>query len=245
MKRTAKKRQNPDLVLDQACSIISLGINYYVPLKHSENPIHGKISRYAWGKDYHQVFKKRLHQLANWMKEDIPSCRGVFYSDTGPVVDKVWAHKAGLGWIGKHSNLITRDQGSWIFLGEILLDVPLSYDKESNNFCGTCCKCIEACPTGAIVAPYVIDSRLGISYLTIELRGIIPRNLRRLIGTWIFGCDDCQDVCPWNRFSQPTTEPSFYPSEENHVPKLTKLIQLTKNEFIQNFRFSPVKRCGI
>jgi epoxyqueuosine reductase len=244
MARTAEKRQNPNLVLEQACSIISLGMNYYVSEKHSEDPMIGKISRYAWGEDYHQVLKKRLRKLANWIKETIPSCQGLFYSDTGPVMDKVWAHKAGVGWIGKHSNLISREQGSWLFLGEILIDVPLTYDEQSNNYCGTCCKCIRACPTGAIVAPYVVDSRLCISYLTIELRGVIPLDLRPLIGTRIFGCDDCQDVCPWNRFAQPTMESSFYPSEGNHVPQLTKLIQLTKKEFNQHFRFSPVKRCG-
>ena len=244
MARTAEKRQNPNLVLEQAFSIISLGMNYYVSEKHSEDPMIGKISRYAWGEDYHQVLKKRLRKLANWIKETIPSCQGLFYSDTGPVMDKVWAHKAGVGWIGKHSNLISREQGSWLFLGEILIDVPLTYDEQSNNYCGTCCKCIRACPTGAIVAPYVVDSRLCISYLTIELRGVIPLDLRPLIGTRIFGCDDCQDVCPWNRFAQPTMESSFYPSEGNHVPQLTKLIQLTKKEFNQHFRFSPVKRCG-
>ena len=130
MGKTAEKRQNPNLVLEQACSIISLGMNYYVPVKHSENPMNGKISRYAWGEDYHHVLKKRLSQLANWIKETIPSCQGLFYSDTGPVMDKIWAHKAGVGWIGKHSNLISRDQGSWLFLGEILLDLPLTYDEE-------------------------------------------------------------------------------------------------------------------
>ena len=244
MGKNVDKRQDPSLVLTEARTILSLGINYYVPVNHSELPQHGKISRYAWGTDYHLVFKSRLKELADWIGYTVPSVKKLFYSDTGPIMDKIWAHKAGLGWIGKHSNLITRDLGSWIFLGEILLDIELTYDQEVGNYCGTCQRCIEACPTKAIVAPYIVDSRLCISYLTIELKGPIPRELRALIGTRIFGCDDCQDVCPWNRFAQPSLEKAFYPTAENHSPILMNLIKITEKDFSHQFRLSPIKRCG-
>ncbi len=244
MSKNADKRQDPSLILAEARTILSLAINYYVPLHHSQDPHHGKISRYAWGQDYHRVLKSRLKQLANWIAETLPAANGLFYSDTGPVMDKVWAHKAGLGWIGKHSNLVSRDQGSWLFLGEILLDIDLAEDRETGNYCGTCRRCLDVCPTRAIVAPYVVDSRLCISYLTIELRGPIPRELRPLIGTRIFGCDDCQDVCPWNRFAQPSLENAFYPTPGNHSPVLMKLMQISRQEFAERFRHSPIRRCG-
>ncbi len=157
-------------------------------------------------------------------------------------MDKAWAHKSGLGWIGKHSNVITRDRGSWVFLGEILISLKLDYDVESRNYCGSCRRCIDCCPTKAIVAPYVVDARLCISYLTIELRGPIPRELRSMIGSRIFGCDDCQDVCPWNRFATPSTEKDFYPDSGNHVPVLRDLMEMTESEFKERFRHSPVRR---
>ena len=244
MSRNAAKRQDPSLILAQVRTILSVAINYYHPLDHSENPRHGKISRYAWGLDYHHVLKSRLKTLAGWIAETLPAANGLFYSDTGPVMDKVWAHKAGLGWIGKHSNLVSRDQGSWLFLGEILLDLELPESGESGNFCGSCRRCLDACPTGAIVAPYVVDSRLCISYLTIELRGPVPLELRPLIGNRIFGCDDCQDVCPWNRFAQPSLEKAFYPAPGNHAPVLMKLMRISRQEFSQRFRLSPIRRCG-
>ena len=244
MSKNAAKRQDPSLILAQVRTILSVAINYYQPLDHSENPGHGKISRYAWGLDYHHVLKSRLKTLAGWIAETLPAANGLFYSDTGPVMDKVWAHKAGLGWIGKHSNLISRDQGSWLFLGEILLDLELPESGESGNFCGSCQRCLDACPTGAIVAPYVVDSRLCISYLTIELRGPVPLELRPLIGNRIFGCDDCQDVCPWNRFAQPSLEKAFYPAPGNHAPVLMKLMRISRQEFSQRFRLSPIRRCG-
>ena len=190
------------------------------------------------------LLKSRLKRLAGWIAETLPAANGLFYSDTGPVMDKVWAHKAGLGWIGKHSNLVSRDQGSWLFLGEILLDLELPESGESGNFCGSCQRCLDACPTGAIVAPYVVDSRLCISYLTIELRGPVPLELRPLIGNRIFGCDDCQDVCPWNRFAQPSLEKAFYPAPGNHAPVLMKLMRISRQEFSQRFRLSPIRRCG-
>lgn len=242
MERNVEKRLDPRQVLSEARSVIALAMNYYAPQSHSQDPDHGKISRYAWGRDYHLVLKERLKSLAEWIATVRPQARGLYYCDTGPVMDKAWAHKSGLGWIGKHSNLITREVGSWVFLGEILLNVELDYDPEGRNHCGTCQRCLDACPTRAIVAPYVVDARRCISYLTIELRGAIPREFRSLIGSRIFGCDDCQDVCPWNRFAQPAEEREFYPDPGNHAPVLVDLMRLTEEQFRQRFRHSPVKR---
>ena len=237
-----EKRINPLRVLVESRSVIALALNYYAPAQHSNRLEHGKISRYAWGEDYHSVLKNRLAQLAAWIAGSQPTARGLYYCDTGPIMDKAWAHKSGLGWIGKHSNLITRNLGSWVFLGEILLNLDLDYDVESRNYCGKCHRCIDACPTKAIVAPYVVDARLCISYLTIELRGAIPRKLRPLIGTRIFGCDDCQDVCPWNRFAQPSEEKAFYPDPQNVAPVLIDLMRMTEAEFRERFRNSAVRR---
>lgn len=242
MGRDSEKRMDPRRVFLEAKSVITLALNYYSPERHSENPEHGKISRYAWGRDYHLIFKELLKTLAEWIVEQEPSVKGLYYSDTGPLMDKAWAHKSGIGWIGKHSNLITREVGSWVFLGEILLNVELSFDNEDKNYCGTCHRCMEVCPTKAIVAPYIVDARLCISYLTIELRGPIPLELRPLIGSRIFGCDDCQDVCPWNRFAQPSLEKDFYPVSGNHVPVLIDLMQMSEGEFKERFRSSAIKR---
>jgi epoxyqueuosine reductase len=237
-----EKRTDPLRLLSEAKSVIALALNYYSPFKHSEQPQCGKVSRYAWGRDYHGILKDRLAELAAWIVEREPKARGLYYCDTGPIMDKAWAHKAGLGWIGKHSNLITRKLGSWIFLGEILLNLELDHDAESRNYCGTCQRCITVCPTKAIVAPFVVDARLCISYLTIELRGAIPKELRPLIGTRIFGCDDCQDVCPWNRFAQPTLEQAFYPDVDNVAPVLIDLMRMTETEFKVRFRNSAIRR---
>ncbi|MBM3803020.1 MAG: tRNA epoxyqueuosine(34) reductase QueG [Acidimicrobiia bacterium] len=242
MGRHAGKRLDPRTVLSEAKSVISLAANYYAAHFHSEDPCHGKISRYAWGRDYHAVLKDRLRALVAWMSERFPEARGLCYCDTGPVMDKAWAHKGGVGWIGKHSNLITRELGSWIFLAEIVSTLDLDPRDESRNYCGTCRRCIDACPTGAIVAPYVVDARLCISYLTIELRGPIPANLRPMIGSRIFGCDDCQDVCPWNRFATPCEDAAFAPAQGNQAPVLIELMQLSKEEFTKRFQNSAVRR---
>ncbi len=242
MGRDTEKRLDPRALLSEAQTVISLAANYYTPHSHSEDQRYGKISRYAWGRDYHAVLKARLKSLVEWIGQTYPEARGLYYSDTGPVMDKAWAHKSGLGWIGKHSNLITRELGSWVFLAEILLNLELEPDEEIRNYCGTCHRCIDACPTRAIVAPYVVDARLCISYLTIELRGPIPRELRPMIGSRIFGCDDCQDVCPWNRFATPCEEDEFCPSDGNQVPVLTELMRLTKDQFEERFRHSAVRR---
>ena len=242
MSRHPDKRVDPAKVLLKVQSVIALALNYYTPHSHSEDPLHGKISRYAWGRDYHQVMNNRLKALWEWILKCDPSAEGLYYSDTGPLMDKAWAHKSGLGWIGKHSNVITRNRGSWVFLGEILISLKLDYDVESRNYCGSCRRCIDCCPTKAIVAPYVVDARLCISYLTIELRGPIPRELRSMIGSRIFGCDDCQDVCPWNRFALLSTEKEFYPNPRNQLPVLLEMMEMTESEFNERFRHSPVRR---
>jgi epoxyqueuosine reductase len=242
MGRNAGKRLDPRMLLSEARSVISLAANYYAPMSHSQDGRHGKISRYAWGFDYHAVLRTGLKGLVEWIEQNDPEARGLYYCDTGPVMDKAWAHKSGLGWIGKHSNLITQEVGSWVFLAEVVLNLDLEPDGESKNYCGTCRRCLDACPTRAITAPYVVDARLCISYLTIELRGPIPRELRPLVGSRIFGCDDCQDVCPWNRFATPCEQDQFYPAEGNHVPVLTELMQLTRDQFEERFRQSAVRR---
>lgn len=243
MARNFEKRISPQEVLPNARSVVSVAMNYYTSLQHVSDPAIGKISRYAWGDDYHDLMKDRLDQLLGFIKTDKPEANGKAYVDTGPVMDKVWAVRAGIGWQGKHTNVITREFGSWIFLGEIILDIPLEYDEPSADYCGTCTRCIDACPTHAIVEPYVLDSNLCISYLTIEHRGDLPETLASYFENWIYGCDICQDVCPWNKkFSQPTAENAFLPREENLAPRLEILAEMEEDEFRERFRGSPIKR---
>jgi epoxyqueuosine reductase len=184
----------------------------------------------------------RLKELRSFVEAEAPGARCLEYVDTGPIMEKVWGAQSALGWAGKHTNLITREQGSWFFIGVILTTVELEYDTPERDYCGTCSRCLPACPTGAIVAPYVVDARLCISYLTIELRGAIPRPLRPLIGSRIFGCDDCQDVCPWNRFAVKTPERRFGPRPGAVVPELALLVNLTREEFSRRFKNSPILR---
>jgi epoxyqueuosine reductase len=242
MQKNAEKRIDVSKVLPEAKSVVCVVLNYYSDTEHSDAPGTGKISRYAWGDDYHLVLTNRLEILLNDIKSVQPGINGKVYVDTGPVMDKVWAARAGLGWQGKHTNLITKDFGSWVFLGEILLDVELEYDEPIMDACGTCTACIDACPTQAIVEPYVLDSNKCISYLTIEQRGPIPKNLSKDFEGWIYGCDICQDVCPWNRFQQTTNEKVFEPRTWNRVPELQEIENLTKEEFNDRFRKSPIKR---
>ncbi len=242
MKRQAEKRKNPALVLDDVRSILTLAMNYHTPAVVPEDPLRGRISRYAWGNDYHRVLEERLRALLEFIVRKEPAARGLYYVDTGPVMEKVWGSRSALGWMGKHSNVISCEQGSWFFVGVILLDHELEYDEPAKDRCAKCTRCISACPTGAIVAPYVVDARLCISYLTIELRGPIPRHLRPLIGNRIFGCDDCQEVCPWNRFAVSTPEKAFQPRDESCFPLLVELAFLTEEEFKLRFKDSPVRR---
>lgn len=242
LERQAVKRRDPDLVLADAKTFVIVAMNYWTPYLLDADPFKGRISRYAWGEDYHSVVMHRLESLLEFIRREEPSAHGICYVDTGPVMEKVWGARSSLGWLGKHTNLIARERGSWFFIGIILLDMVLDYDAPEKDYCGTCDRCIRACPTGAIIAPYLLDARLCISYLTIELRGIIPVRLRPLIGNRIFGCDDCQDVCPWNRFAVPTPEESFKPRAENLMTELASLIKITPGEFRERFRKSPLWR---
>jgi epoxyqueuosine reductase len=242
MERNQEKRLDVNKVLPGAKSVVCVALNYYVDIPHTDENGKGNISRYAWGDDYHLVMTDRLERLLDGIVASEPNIHGKFYVDTGPVMDKVWASKAGLGWQGKHTNLITKELGSWVFLGEIILDVELEYDNPVEDACGTCNACIEACPTQAIVEPYVLDSNRCISYLTIEHRGKIPREFGDKFGGWIYGCDICQDVCPWNKFQKATAEAAFQPREWNREPRLQEIEELTKDEFNRRFRKSPVKR---
>ncbi len=244
LERNVEKLIDPKLLLPSVKSIIAVALNYYTPAKHSNDSSIGKISRYAWGDDYHDVLGNKLKEFLAWIKEQEPSAEGRCFVDAGPMMDKLWAVKAGIGWLGKHTNVITRDHGSWIFLGEILLNLELDYDTTIvPDFCGTCTRCIDACPTSAIVAPYLVDATRCISYATIELKDTeLPSEIASNLQNWIFGCDICQDVCPWNRFSKETDLEEFQPREENLAPALTELVQITPVEFKERYKGSPITR---
>jgi iron-sulfur cluster binding protein, putative len=204
------RRQQIQRVLPGVQSVIAVALNYYWP---GEQPKVGKIARYAWGRDYHRVLGRRLRALAAWLHRQVPDCQTRIYVDTGPVEDKLWAAWAGLGWVGKHSNLITRQYGSWVVLGEVLTTIALTPDAPHTEHCGTCTRCLVACPTGAIVRPFVVDSRRCIAYHTIENRQeTLPPEITARLQGWLAGCDICQEVCPWNqRFAQPTDIAEFAP----------------------------------
>lgn len=243
MARNIEKRVDPRVILPGAASIISVALNYYADVPHSSDAGIGKISRYAWGDDYHQIMKEKLKQLLEYIIHLEQAAVGKVYVDTGPVLDKVWAQRAGVGWEGKHTNVITKNFGSWVFLGEIILNLELDYDPPAIDHCGTCTLCIEACPTDAIVEPYVLDSNRCISYLTIEHRGELNADLARNFENWIYGCDVCQDVCPWNKkFAQQTTITELLPHQYNVAPKLHEIVDLKPEEFSMRFRKSAVKR---
>jgi epoxyqueuosine reductase len=216
------KRLDPRLLVDDAKSVISLALNYYNPQKQTD-PFAPKISQYAYGLDYHEVIKEKLKQLLNYIQETIGEVSGRAFVDSAPVLDRAWAQRAGLGWIGKNSNLISKKSGSFFFLAELIVDLELEYDiAPTADHCGTCTRCIDACPTDAIVAPYVVDGSRCISYLTIELKNEIPHEFKGQTDNWMFGCDVCQNVCPWNRFSIAHQEPAFKPHEELFFNKYLK-----------------------
>ena len=255
--RQIEKRQDPEQILPNARSLVVVAMNYRCPDPdtvpggapgdtHRGTPgdtHRGRIARYARGDDYHDVMKEKLQALLGFIREKAGSpVEGRVYVDTGPVLEREFAVRAGLGWFGKHTNLIHKRVGSWLLIGEILLDIDLDPDRPAADHCGTCTRCIEACPTEAIVEPYVVDSRRCISYHTIELKGAIPLEYRAAMGDRVFGCDDCQDVCPWNRRAPETGHSAFVSRPWNETPGLIEMLGLTPEAFRTRFRGSPVKR---
>ncbi len=239
-----RRANRPQELLEGAESVISLALSYNTgePQEPDDKP-RGKIARYAWGDDYHDVIKGRLRDFAARLPEIAgrPVNTRIFVDD-GPMNDRAAAARAGIGWFGKNTNILTQSHGSWVFLAQVITDLPLSPDRPLKKTCGDCVLCIDACPTGAIVAPYVIDNKRCISYLTIELRGSIPRELRSQIGDWVFGCDICQDVCPVNRKAIGSLEPAFQQRHDFAAPALIPLLELDQAAFSERFRRSPIKR---
>ena len=247
MARDPELRTDPRKLLPNARSVVVVVKNYYTPSTHRNDPATGKVSRYAWGDDYHEVVGTKLRSLWSWIKAEIPEAEGKVCVDIQPMMDKAWAVHAGLGWIGKHTNLITPEYGSWVFIGELLLSIELDYDNQRiEDHCGSCTLCIDACPTQAITEPYLVDSNKCISYATIELRDAeIPPLISENLEGWLYGCDICQDVCPWNRFEQLTDEYRFQPRERNVNVSLTDALELTPETYAERFRGSAMKRAKL
>ncbi|MEL6580188.1 MAG: tRNA epoxyqueuosine(34) reductase QueG [Cyanobacteria bacterium J06621_12] len=238
------QRRDIRTYMPEVRSVISVALNYYTPHQHSENPQVGKISRYGWGRDYHKVMGKKLKALSSWLRSQDESVVARYGVDTAPIQDKAWGQKAGLGWIAKNGNLITKKYGSWVFLGEVLTNLSLAADTDHTSHCGTCTRCLEACPTGAITKPYVVDANHCIAYHTIENRAAeLPTNIAENLSGWVAGCDICQDVCPWNqRFAQETNINDFQPYPDNVEPKLSDLADLDQVEWDRRFRASALRR---
>lgn len=247
MQRDPEKRVDPRLIFPPAKSVIVVALNYYTPNEHISGAVGGKLSRYAWGDDYHEIVREKLANLLAKIQSAEPAAEGRICVDTAPVMEKAWAVRAGLGWIGKHTNLITTDLGSWVFIGEILVNLELEYDDAAIlDHCGTCTACIEACPTGAIVEPYVVDSRRCVSYGTIELRTQeLPDEIAGGLDGWLYGCDVCQDVCPWNRFQTPTAEKRFKPRKGETSIDPDKILAMSHEEYAERFRHSAIKRAKL
>ena len=248
MWRHGTKRSHPEQLVPGTRRVISLRMDYLPPdddpVQVQQNPAAAFVSRYALGRDYHKTLRKRLQQLVNRITREIGEFGYRVFVDSAPVLEKPLAVKAGLGWMGKHSNIIARDAGSWFFLGEIYTDLPLPLDTEVSEHCGRCTDCIDICPTRAIVRPYVVDARRCISYLTIEHAGEIPEPLRPLIGNHVYGCDDCMLVCPWNRFARPTPERDFLPRHDLDSATLVSLFEWQEAEFYRNTEGSAIRRIG-
>jgi epoxyqueuosine reductase len=238
------KRQDIRMVMAEVRSVICVALNYYKPIERPQGEEYAKISRYAWGRDYHKVMHKKLKLLTTWLQEIDDSIQTRYYADTGPVQDKVWAEKSGIGWIAKNSNLITREYGSWVFLGEVLTNLDLESDRPHTEHCGTCTRCIESCPTGAITSPFVVDATRCIAYHTIENRDAeLPKTITAHMQGWVAGCDICQDVCPWNkRFAQETDVAEFQPYSGNIAPKLIELAEISNEEWERRFPASALRR---
>lgn len=241
MNRNFEKRQDVKQILPSAQSVISLALNYYTPAQHYKNRESGKISRYAWGKDYHLVIWEKLELLEDYLKEIDENFESKSYVDTGPVMDKAWAVRSGIGWLGKNSNVINKEIGSWFFIANIITNCEFDYSTPVTDLCGSCTACIDACPTNAIVQPQVVDANKCISFLTIENKGEISQEFKGKFNGWIFGCDVCQDVCPWNKkFSEPTLLQDFQPRGTNLL--LNEVINMKDEEFKTRFETSPIKR---
>ena len=234
------KRLDPTLLVPDSKSVVSLLLNYF-PEETQTNETY-KISKYAYGEDYHFVIKDKLKQLLNFIQNEIGEVHGRAFTDSAPVLDKAWAAKSGLGWIGKHSNLITKSNGSFYFIAELIIDLELDYDYAVTDHCGSCTACLDACPTQAITEPYVVDGSKCISYFTIELKNEIPSDMKGKFDDWMFGCDICQDVCPWNRFSKPHKEPLFNSSKELLTMSKKEWEEITEEVFQKTFEKSAVKR---
>jgi len=234
------KRLDPTKLVDDAKSVISLLLNYYPEVTQEEGTY--KISKYAYGQDYHHVIKSKLRELQEYIQQEIGEVHGRAFVDSAPVLDKAWAAKSGLGWIGKHSNLLTQQVGSFYFIAELILDLDLEYDTPVTDHCGSCTACIDACPTEAITAPYVVDGSKCISYFTIELKNELPDTMKGKFDDWIFGCDVCQDVCPWNKFSKSHKEPLFNPHPELLSMTKQDWQEITDEVFKKVFQKSAVKR---
>lgn len=235
------KRLDPRKLVEGTKTVISLLFNYYNPNKQLDSSA-PKISSYAFGQDYHFVVKEKLNELFQFIQEEIGEVGGRSFVDSAPVLDKVWAEKSGLGWIGKHSNLINKSQGSFFFIAELLIDLELEPDSPIRDYCGTCTKCIDACPTEAIIQPYVVDGSKCISYFTIELKDAIPQEMTGKFDNWMFGCDVCQEVCPWNRFSLMHNEPNFLPHPDLLNFTKSEWEELSEEKFQEIFKNSAVKR---
>lgn len=235
------KRLDPRLLVPGAKSVVSLLLNYY-PEKELNGDL--KISKYAYGRDYHKVLRKKLKALLEGLKTEIGDIQGRAFTDSAPVMDKAWAEKSGLGWRGKHSNLITKKSGSFFFVAELIIDLELTPDGAIKDYCGTCTRCIDACPTDAIIEPYKIDGSKCISYYTIELKEAIPEEAKDKFDNWVFGCDACQDVCPWNRFSTPHNTIDFNPKDDLLVLSKKDFQEITEDTFEKVFNGTPIRRTG-
>jgi epoxyqueuosine reductase len=241
---SAPRRQDIYQLMPTAKTVIAVALNYYTPHQRPVSAEYGKVARYAWGRDYHKVLTKKLKQLTTWLTQSFEDVEARYYVDTGPIQDKFWAQAAGIGWIGKHGNVINRQYGSWIFLGEIVTNLELVPSDPHLQHCGTCTRCISACPTEAITQPFVVDANKCIAYHTIENRAeTLPPEIANQLQGWVAGCDICQDVCPWNqRFAQPTDIADFQPDPRNLAHKLTELGSLTDEVWDRSHRASALRR---
>ena len=244
MERNFEKRKDVNQILSNAKSVISLGLNYYTPHSYSDENTKGKVSRYAWGKDYHLIIWAMLDELEEELKKVDPKFESISYIDTGPVMDKAWVVRAGLGWLGKHANVINREVGSWFFIANIITNYEFNYSEPIPDYCGTCTACIDACPTNAIVQEYIVNANKCISYLTIENKGQIAEEFKGKFDDWLFGCDICQDVCPWNqKFPVETHIKTFHP--QNKELDLDEVLEMSEEEFKEKFKMSPIKRAKL